>query len=1069
MRAAPFVLVSIIAVSFVLASACNGEHFPLLLADDNEGGVVASEAGLEAGVGEAALRPIEASPPALVPAAQRASVSSSPLVFDPVRGGVWTANGDVGSVSYADVDRYALVGEIAVGKDIRSVALSPDGTWIAAVDRAGGSVALIDAAARAVIRVIATGTHPRAAVWDAADPRWLYVAVEDDGVVAVIDRTLGVLSTTIPVGRLPSGLAVSSQRRELYVTHRIDGNITIVPLTNDLDAGLAPAGSAEGGDDAAAEGGDDAGGDAGPQPPQGPLSAPYDVPLAREVGDGTLTTPHGTPFGFESLAWGTDGNIAWLPHELLAPTHPFQFQEVLFPTVSVVDLSQRVEVRTDPNDPNGIIAGRKNLFDAINVLDPTGNTAIVSQPCAVAFHPNGNAAYAIACASEDLLTFDLTQGIAVDLMRNLPGDHPVGITLDPLGARAFVLADESEDPAAPAAPLHSKSLHVLDVGGGSLLAHVKVVGSPIALVAKDPVAADARAGLRLFFRANSAKGTLATTGNFWLSCGGCHLDGFVSTNEAFFEDLIPPDPAQDARIGHNGLLDFFSTIPAATSAADPPFNPHDVLAAFEEQGGLAPDRSGAQRTGQIDPSKPTPDATTMASEVGTVFTATLPLGPTWLIPDTAKPNATYDGPWCGQCHPSEYAAWQKSAHAQAGLDPMVRFCAAVEAKNNGAQYPRLCAGCHDPVSSAIGDTSLTSGRGITCLGCHDTERLIQAGGNADLQTSSYDWTVAHKARATAGLTTLRDPRFCGGCHEQFVPGTGMEAINTLHEWEGSAFAGGTGGAFAPDGGADAGMASGPLTRCIDCHAPEGANGIADHSMVGGNVYLAQLVTKDATMTANVTANLKKAILLVPKRADGAVVVTVKNVGSGHAFPTGVTDIREPWVELQAVGADGTVVQRYGGPAPIRRSRSRRLGSGWTSRRRTARSCTSTSSANRRGFLSSASSRRSAPSTYRSRSRARSRRARRSSTPCSSTATSGPPISVPRPATPPRPPQRWRSRACPYPDARVVAWRLSRGRRRPHSYARTSSGASRADRSVSLGALSRQGRGHSPPPHRDRRR
>jgi hypothetical protein len=196
-RAAPFVLVSIIAVSFVLASACNGEHFPLLLADDNEGGVVASEAGLEAGAGEAALRPIEASPPALVPAAQRASVSSSPLVFDPVRGGVWTANGDVGSVSYADVDRYALVGEIAVGKDIRSVALSPDGTWIAAVDRAGGSVALIDAAARAVIRVIATGTHPRAAVWDAADPRWLYVAVEDDGVVAVIDRTLGVLSTTI--------------------------------------------------------------------------------------------------------------------------------------------------------------------------------------------------------------------------------------------------------------------------------------------------------------------------------------------------------------------------------------------------------------------------------------------------------------------------------------------------------------------------------------------------------------------------------------------------------------------------------------------------------------------------------------------------------------------------------------------------------------------------------------------------------------------------------------------------------------------------------------------------------
>ena len=39
-----------------------------------------------------------------------------------------------------------------------------------------------------------------------------------------------------------------------------------------------------------------------------------------------------------------------------------------------------------------------------------------------------------------------------------------------------------------------------------------------------------------------------------------------------------------------------------------------------------------------------------------------------------------------------------------------------------------------------------------------TERLIQAGGNADLQSSAFDWTVAHKARASAALTTLRGPR-----------------------------------------------------------------------------------------------------------------------------------------------------------------------------------------------------------------------------------------------------------------------------------------------------------------------
>jgi DNA-binding beta-propeller fold protein YncE len=865
-----FPLAASVAASFTLASACSGEHsLPL---SSGDGGVVASGAD----GGDASLPPLEPVPPALVPAPERVSVASSPVVFDSARGGVWTANGDVGSVSYADVDAYALAFEIPVGTDVRSVALSPDGKWLAAVDRAGGAVALIDPTARAVVRVIATGSHPRAAVWDAADPRWLYVAVEDDGVVAVIDRTLGVLATTIPVGRLPSGVAVSAQRSEVYVTHRIDGKVTVVPSTG---AGGGPA---------------------------------SDVLLEVELGDGKPTTPHGVPFGLESLAWAVDGATAWLPHELLAPTHPFQFQEVVFPAVSVVDLSQRAEVKTDPSDPLGRIAGRKNLFAAIDLPDPSGGSAIVSQPCAAAFHPNGNVAYVLACGSEDLLTFDLTRGIAVDLLRGLPGDHPVGIALDPAGARAFVLADESEDPAPPAAPLHSKSLHVIDLGGGSLFAHPKVVGSPIALVANDPLDPDTRAGFRLFFRANSAKGTLATTGSSWLSCGGCHLDGFASTNEGFFEDLAPLDIAADARIGHTGLVDFFSTVPPTNGPADLAFNPHDILTAFEEQGGLAPDRSGVQRAGAVDPASPTADAAKMAAVVGKVFARALPLGPSWIVPPATSPDVAYDGAWCGQCHATEYAAWQRSAHAHAGLDPMVRFGAAVEAKLNGSQYPRLCAGCHDPVSAALGDTSLSSGRGITCLGCHDTERLVGAGGNGDLRASSYDWTHSHKARATAGLATLRDPLFCGACHEQFVPGTGMGAITTLHEWEGSAYAGGSaGGAFAPDGG----TSGGPVTGCIDCHAPAGSSGIADHAMVGGNVYLASQVAGDTAMTASVTANLKLAVFLQATRGAGSVVdVTVRNRGSGHAFPTGVADIREPWVELQAVDAAGNAVARYGGPA-----------------------------------------------------------------------------------------------------------------------------------------------------------
>jgi hypothetical protein len=236
---------------------------------------------------------------------------------------------------------------------------------------------------------------------------------------------------------------------------------------------------------------------------------------------------------------------------------------------------------------------------------------------------------------------------------------------------------------------------------------------------------------------------------------------------------------------------------------------------------------------------------------------------------------------------------------------MVRFGAGVEVSINGAQYPRLCAGCHDPVSARLGDTTLQSGRGITCLGCHEMTRIIGAGGNADLSSTSYDWTKNHKERAKASLATLRKPEFCGGCHQQFVPGTGILAITTLTEWQH--------GPFGPSAAPSAPGAGKGTQSCVDCHAPTDGNGTVDHSMVGGNVYYAREILNDADMEARERASLQKALALSTKREANLVVVRVSNVGSGHSFPTGVTDVREPWVELQAVDANHAPVARYGGP------------------------------------------------------------------------------------------------------------------------------------------------------------
>ena len=824
------------------------------------------EAGPDVNAGPAAL---EASPPATIDAANRRDDVSSTVVFDRLRGGVWTANGDVGSIAYSDIDHQKVLSEIAIGQNVTSVALSPDYAWVAAVDRGAGTVALVDATAVAVRRTISLGTHPRAAVWDAADPRWLYVSMEDDDAVAVVDRTLGVLNHTVAVGRIPAGLAVSRLRRELTVMHRIDAAVTLLPL----EGVYAPA-------------------------DQG--VPPVDVPLADEPVQSDDTQPSGKPFAFESLAWDPGGSVVWLPHELLANHPPVQFQRNLFPAVSVVDLSARSEVATNPNDPNGVIAGRKLLFSGINVLDPTGNTSIVSQPCAAAIHPNGLVAYVVTCASEDLLTFDVTSGIAIDLLRNLPGDHPTGLTLDDTGQRAFIVADQSH------------SLLTLDLAGGSPIGHARIIGGPLSLAAKDPVDPELRAGLKLFFEANSAKNALPTTGNFWMSCGGCHLDGFVSTNQRFFEALHALDPTTDAQIGHVGLTDMFSTAPTPTS---PTFNPHDVLVALLDQGGLVPDRTGASRTGEIDPANPTSDATTLATRIARIVARDLPAGPSWLVSDTGNLNADYDAAWCGNCHKAEFDAWQTSAHAHAGLDPMVKYGMGVEQTLRGTQYSRQCAGCHDPVSLRLGDSSLTSGCGITCIGCHDTARLIRAGGNSDIEQATYDWTQDHKARASAQLAYLKTPQFCAGCHQQFVPGTGITAINTLGEWQSSPFA----PAPAAPAPSDAGLGASSLlstssagTTCVDCHMADDGFGTHDHAALGGNVYVAQQFNQAAIVPA-LTKRLASAIQLHALEGIDGVHVLVQNIGAGHSFPTGVTDIREPWVEVQAVDSNHGLIARYGGP------------------------------------------------------------------------------------------------------------------------------------------------------------
>ena len=81
---------------------------------------------------------------------------------------------------------------------------------------------------------------------------------------------------------------------------------------------------------------------------------------------------------------------------------------------------------------------------------------------------------------------------------------------------------------------------------------------------------------------------------------------------------------------------------------------------------------------------------------------------------------------------------------------------------------------------------------------------------------------------------------------------------------------------------------------------------------GGNTYLAQTSDRRSEATAEQTAHLKATLALTPQRVAGGVLVTLRNVGAGHAFPTGVTDIKQAWLRIEAIDGTGKTIAIYGG-------------------------------------------------------------------------------------------------------------------------------------------------------------
>ncbi len=209
-------------------------------------------------------------------------------------------------------------------------------------------------------------------------------------------------------------------------------------------------------------------------------------------------------------------------------------------------------IALEPGNEHEAVPRRMQLFKQINIIENGNQTRIVSNPADVAFSDDGGKAYVTMSGSEDLAVFDLARALpidskspkaattdgahAVEIFRHLPGRK----SARPRRRwRRYLRAERDGPRPVEAFYRRQRELRPRHLGAGELRQARRYRSGR----------AGSRRGERIFTLANTSVFPDAPlTGNNWMSCSSCHVDGFNFTNRALFRDtpvdkFIPPSPA----------------------------------------------------------------------------------------------------------------------------------------------------------------------------------------------------------------------------------------------------------------------------------------------------------------------------------------------------------------------------------------------------------------------------------------------------------------------------------------------------------------------------------------------
>lgn len=293
--------------------------------------------------------------------------------------------------------------------------------------------------------------------------------------------------------------------------------------------------------------------------------------------------------------------------------------------------------------------------------------------------------------------------------------------------------------------------------------------------------------------------------------------------------------------------------------------------------------------------------------------------------EAIKPTDYTQPEVCGGCHAGIYSQWNGSMHSLSHKDPVYQKLFLLASRETNSTFDAFCTKCHAPIDYLSGNipsadnykVSEISEKGISCDFCHTVNASSGIGNGAYISSPGRvkygpfndSFSMYHET-AYSELHTKAE--FCGMCHNVAHPFNGLVLESTYSEWK-----------------------EGPYnatTPCQHCHMTPGVTKfmqnpgrdaagapmrehIYTHYFVGGNAMLPGLLgsPEHERLAKERLRSAAKVDIESIERINDTVnmVVKVTNIGAGHKIPTGLTEARQIWLDIDVVDSSGKTVFRSG--------------------------------------------------------------------------------------------------------------------------------------------------------------